>query len=58
MPLGWMPTIEDEDVCECCLMGMKPIKMKRQWVHYFPLKGRIIICNQEGLTSQLKCDKI
>ena len=49
---------KDDDVCECCLYVGPPIKLKRQWVHYFPLKGKIIVCKQKGLTSTLKCDTI
>lgn len=31
-------------VCEHCARSTPRIKMKRQYVHYFPDTGRIIVC--------------
>lgn len=30
--------------CVFCDIGLKPVKMKRQWVHHIPSEGRIIVC--------------
>lgn len=35
--------------CVHCEFGLKPVKMKRQWVHYFRDEGRIVVCEEAGL---------
>lgn len=35
--------------CEFCQAGMKPVKLKRQYVHYLRRLGRVVVCKRAGL---------
>jgi hypothetical protein len=35
--------------CVFCDIGLKPDRMKRQWVHHIPREGRIVVCQVVGL---------
>ena len=45
---GAMKTNETA-ACPRCAAGDKPIKMKRQHVHYVREQGRIVVCDEAGL---------
>lgn len=37
-------------MCTLCQSGLRPTKMKRQWVHY--VERRIIVCDEAGVKPQ------
>lgn len=41
--------VEPSCGCVFCDIGLKPDKMKRQWIHYIPKEGRIVVCEVKGL---------
>lgn len=45
--------MKDEHVCEFCIYHGQPIRLKRQWVHYFPLRGQTFICQAKNLKPAL-----
>jgi hypothetical protein len=38
--------------CVHCVAGLKPVKMKRQWVHHFSGDGRITVCADRHLKPE------
>lgn len=43
--------------CIFCDIGIEPIKMKRQFVHYIPKEGRLIVCSVKGIKPMSDTDK-
>ena len=41
--------VEESSGCIFCDIGIEPIKMKRQYVHYLSKKGKMIICPLKGI---------
>jgi hypothetical protein len=41
--------MQTEATCMHCACGLQPVKLKRQWVHYFRDEGRIVVCTDAGL---------
>ena len=41
--------IEESSGCIFCDIGIEPIKMKRQYVHYIPKNGKLIVCPLKGI---------
>lgn len=39
----------EDAACIHCACGRQPVKMRRQWVHYFRHEGRIVVCTDAGL---------
>lgn len=37
------------NMCIFCTLGLKPTKMKRQYVHHIPREGRIVVCMDSGI---------
>lgn len=36
--------MQTNDACVHCAHGLVPVKMKRQWAHYFRSEGRLEVC--------------
>ena len=48
--MGQKPVeVEPSSGCPFCDLGLEPIKMKRQYVHYISKKGKIVICPLKGI---------
>jgi len=43
----FLELMEDADGCKYCKRGMKPVKMKRQYVHYLHNR-KIVVCTDQG----------
>jgi hypothetical protein len=41
--------MQTEATCMHCACGLQPVKLKRQWVHYFRSEGRTEVCPDKGL---------
>lgn len=37
--------------CIFCDIGLEPIKMKRQYVHYISKQGKLVVCPLKGINS-------
>jgi hypothetical protein len=42
-------TTAPEPRCEFCEAGMKPVKLKRQYVHHLRRLGRVVVCQRHIL---------
>lgn len=43
--------------CIFCDLGIKPTKMKRQWVHYLRKQGKVFVCPLKGIKPMSDTDK-
>ena len=35
--------------CILCDLNLEPIKLRRNWVHHLPKRGKLIFCNARNL---------
>lgn len=41
-------------VCAKCAAGLKPVKLKRQYIHHDRKTGRIVVCDTKTLKSAVR----